>query len=63
MVTRAVSWLKIPGFRYFDDFGKLAVESTIEGAVDDFDISMVASAALKEILGFDSIEMCVRGAT
>ena len=45
MATAAARWLKLPRLGYSDDFGMVAAESTVQGALRDF-------AALN-ILGFE----------
>ena len=46
MATVAVRWLGIPRVGFFDDFGIITTESTIE-------VALRASAALNQILGFE----------
>ena len=46
MATITVRWLKFPRLAFFGDFGAVATESTIRGA-------LAAFAELNEILGFE----------
>ena len=56
MATMAVRWLKIPHLGYFDNFGMIATESTVQDALKAF-------TALSDILDFDMKPIkSVRGA-